>query len=485
MIYQLEKNIADTLKEFFNQFDFIDKVVVFGSRARHDCTPKSDIDLCIYSLEMTDIQFSKLKFEIDELPILYKLDVVHFEKVNKELQDNVERDGKLLFKKYVKLEDVSLNSGQYGSNSKAVEYDSNKPRYLRITDIDNNGKLSDKKVSPSKIEEKYYLNKNDFLFARSGSVGRTYLHDKNAEELQFAGYLIKYILDLEKIYPKFLFYFTKSEIYNNWIEGNKNTVAQTNINAKQFLSLIFPLPTLTKQKKIANALDKVSELITLRKESIKKLDELSKSIFIDMFGEPISNPKEWKLKELGEVCEITSSKRIYKSDYVSDGIPFYKIKEIILKSKNIKPKKIEYISTNTFENFASKFGYPKEGDILATAVGATIGYFYLVDNEKFYFKDGNLIWLRNYKIDINKKFLIYLFRTEEFINKILEVSKGAAQNALTIVKLKLLTIYLPPLELQNKFATIIEKIEEQKALYEKELKLLENNFDSLLDESFN
>ena len=83
MIYQLETQIADILKEFFDSFDFIDKVVLFGSRAKHTANPKSDIDLCLYSLEMSDEQFSKLRFELDELPILYKLDIVHFEKLNK------------------------------------------------------------------------------------------------------------------------------------------------------------------------------------------------------------------------------------------------------------------------------------------------------------------------------------------------------------------------------------------------------------------
>ena len=90
----------------------------------------------------------------------------------------------------------------------------------------------------------------------------------------------------------------------------------------------------TEAGQIAKTLDKAQELIDLRKSSIAKLDELAKSIFIDMFGDPVSNPKGWEVKELDDVCEITSSKRVYKSDYVSEGIPFYKIKEIILKSKN-------------------------------------------------------------------------------------------------------------------------------------------------------
>lgn len=278
----------------------------------------------------------------------------------------------------------------------------------------------------------------------------------------------------------YLYYFLSSRGFNDAISGT----AQPQITRENLKNIDVLELSLEKQKQIAKTLDKVNELIELRKESITKLDALAKSIFIDMFGDPVSNPRGWEVKELNDICEITSSKRVYKSDYVSEGIPFYKIKEIILKSKNIEPEEIEYISKDAFENFASKFGYPQKGDILVTAVGATIGYFYLVDDEKFYFKDGNLIWLRNYKIDINKKFLLYMFQTKEFKNKILGLSKGAAQDALTIIKLKSVFICMPPIDIQNKFAKIIEKIEEQKSLYEKELKKLEENFQALLQKSF-
>ncbi|CAM3980072.1 restriction endonuclease subunit S [Arcobacter cloacae] len=278
----------------------------------------------------------------------------------------------------------------------------------------------------------------------------------------------------------YLFLLSKQEIIYSFQTG----AGQPHVYWKDIKNIEIDLPSLEKQKQIAKTLDKANELIELRKESITKLDALAKSIFIDMFGDPVSNPRGWEVKELNDICEITSSKRVYKSDYVSEGIPFYKIKEIILKSKNIEPEEIEYISKDAFENFASKFGYPQKGDILVTAVGATIGYFYLVDDEKFYFKDGNLIWLRNYKIDINKKFLLYMFQTKEFKNKILGLSKGAAQDALTIIKLKSVFICMPPIDIQNKFAKIIEKIEEQKSLYEKELKKLEENFQALLQKSF-
>lgn len=166
----------------------------------------------------------------------------------------------------------------------------------------------------------------------------------------------------DDFFTKYIYYFfiANFHILQNGFKG----AGLKHISKKYIEDIEIPVIDKNEQKNIIKKLDKAQELIDLRKESIAKLDELAKSIFINMFGDPVSNPKGWEVRELDDVCEITSSKRVYKSDYVSEGIPFYKIKEIILKSKNIEPKEIEYISIDAFENFASKFGYPHEGDIL-------------------------------------------------------------------------------------------------------------------------
>ena len=96
MRYGLEKRVIKRLITFFKKYDFIDQVLLFGSRARGDYGKSSDIDLCIFSNTMTNLEFSKLKFELDELPIFHKIDIVHFKKVDKELQNNIIKIGKKL-----------------------------------------------------------------------------------------------------------------------------------------------------------------------------------------------------------------------------------------------------------------------------------------------------------------------------------------------------------------------------------------------------
>lgn len=151
-------------------------------------------------------------------------------------------------------------------------------------------------------------------------------------------------------------------------------------------------------------------------------------------------PKDWVVSSIGEVGELTSSKRIFESDYVTDGIPFYRGQEISALIEGKEIKNVCFISKSRFHQLAVRYGAPQRGDILITAVG-TLGNSFLVNvDEPFYFKDGNLIWLRN----ISGVFPGYLIRQLHFHkNEIVDNAIGSSQKALTIVVLKDFKFPLP------------------------------------------
>ncbi len=163
----------------------------------------------------------------------------------------------------------------------------------------------------------------------------------------------------------------------------------------------------------------------------------------------------WNELALGDIAEITSSKRIYLSDYVPTGIPFYRSKEIIQLYNNKNISLELFINKDKYGAIKSKFGVPKKNDILITAVG-TLGIPYLVkEGDEFYFKDGNLIWLRKFTKGVNSKF-IYLWMGSKFGKKrILSYSIGVAQPALTIVNLKKVNIPLPSFDIQNRIVSLV------------------------------
>ncbi len=166
-------------------------------------------------------------------------------------------------------------------------------------------------------------------------------------------------------------------------------------------------------------------------------------------------PKGWEFITLNDVADITSSKRIFQHEYVDDGIPFYRTKEVKELSEG-KPLSIDlYISFEKYNDIKSKFAIPKIGDVLLSAVG-TIGISYIIKNDKpFYFKDGNLMWLRDLN-GIVPSFLSYGL-TYFIKNKKGAKTSGSAYNALTIETIKDFPFSLPPLPEQHR---IVAKIEE-------------------------
>lgn len=265
----------------------------------------------------------------------------------------------------------------------------------------------------------------------------------------------------------FLYYY----LMNYRWEGSNKAVMGITLNKATISKHKIAIPPKPTQLSIVTELDKLNELIRIKKEQLKDYDTLAQSIFYEMFGDPVVNEKGWKVMSLGDICEITSSKRVFANEYVDMGVPFYRSKEVIEKSKQL-PISVElYISESHYDKIKSSFGVPQIGDILVTAVG-TIGKIWVVDtNEPFYFKDGNLVWLRKIKGVHSEYFRYSLFYLIDEYKKV--NANGAAYNALTIAKLKLMLCPLPPLSLQQSFAHKIEQIERQKAAVQRTIKDLE------------
>lgn len=170
---------------------------------------------------------------------------------------------------------------------------------------------------------------------------------------------------------------------------------------------------------------------------------------------------EFKTYTIEQLCIVGSSKRVHLSDYVQQGVPFYRSKEVIELSSGKNISEQLFISPEKYSEIKSKFPVPQENDVLITAVG-TIGEILVVKDPNFYFKDGNLIWLRNINFDIIDIDYLYYFLKSDLFQKTIKYNNiGAVQKALTIDFLKTVKITLPSLDNQRKLISVLKSIDKK------------------------
>lgn len=266
----------------------------------------------------------------------------------------------------------------------------------------------------------------------------------------------------------FLFYYLKSNV--DLIRSAENGTTYSSVNRKDLEQFKLYIPDLPTQEKIANILFTYDRLIENNNRRIKLLEksaeELYKEWFVRMRFPGHENtkfvngiPEGWEVKRIGEICEVGSSKRVYLSDYVDEGVPFYRSKEIITLSEESQISEPLFISRRAYDKFKNKFGSPLKYDILITSVG-TIGVSYMSDGHEFYFKDGNLTWLKtSQKLDIAFYVLSWL-KNEVGLNAIKSSLIGTSQSALTIQSLKKIKITIPSKEILNDFSEKVKQIYE-------------------------
>lgn len=375
----------------------------------------------------------------------------------------------------VRLGEVAHKT-QYGYTASTIIEDTG-VKFLRITDIVDYFinwntvpycEINDKEL------EKYSLKKNDLVVARTGATAGSYklIKEDSEQKIVFASYLIRFKIDYEKINPLFLNYYMGTSSYKGFIENHIGGAAQPNINANTLSRFKIQIPDLETQEKIAHILSTYDELIENNNRRIQILEKAAEEIYKEWFvrmrfpGHENTKfekgiPEGWEVKRIGDLVNISSSKRIYASDYVDEGVAFYRSKEVIQLARGETISEPLYISIDKYNELKEKFGVPIQDDILLTSVG-TIGIPMLVkDDSPFYFKDGNLTWIQsNSRVEL-ALYLYLWIKSEIGSQKIRASTIGTSQSALTIEKLKNIKILIPKINIIDVFNNISNKIQEQ------------------------
>ncbi len=170
---------------------------------------------------------------------------------------------------------------------------------------------------------------------------------------------------------------------------------------------------------------------------------------------------DWPEFQLGERCSVKSSKRIFAKEYVENGVPFFRSKDVIDKSFGTFSGYDLFISEARYKEIKETHGSPRKGDVLISSVGNRSGQPYVVQDEgDFYFKDGNILWFSEFS-DINPDYLAYWFKSDIGQGTLASVMIGSAQKALTIDSIRKLWVKFPSIEYQNKAAVILKMLDDK------------------------
>ena len=243
------------------------------------------------------------------------------------------------------------------------------------------------------------------------------------------------------------------------------------------------VPSLNTQREQVEHLNRVNQIIEARKEQLKKLDELVKARFVEMFGDCKTNPKGWKTVALGEIAEVGSSKRVFVEELKDKGIPFYRGTEVgaLAEGKPIQPEL--FITDDHYRELIEATGKPEVGDLLMPSI-CPDGRIWVVDTEEpFYFKDGRVLWVHALKHSFNPVFLLYTLK-DRIMTDYGSIASGTTFAELKIFALKGCRVFDVPLEEQNRFAEFISQVDKSKLSIQSSLDHLETLKQSMMQKYF-
>ncbi|UTJ07109.1 restriction endonuclease subunit S [Arcobacter roscoffensis] len=294
-------------------------------------------------------------------------------------------------------------------------------------------------------------------------------------------YTVFEVIDEEVLNPQYLMMWLRRTEYDRYADFRCDSAIRGGFKWEELCESEIPIPSIEKQREIVKEYHSITDRIKLNEQLNQKLEDTVQSIYTEWFvnfefpdenGKPYKSsggemvfcdeldreiPKGWELLPLSDYCDINFSKRIFLSEYTTEGVPFYRSKEIILKKQGKSISNELYISRERYSEIISRFGAISKGDILLSAVG-TIGVSYMVQEEEFYFKDGNLFWFRNFKDDSINSYLYEWMQNEEFKKAIDEITFGSTQKVITTTALYEVKVLLPSKKIREKFSNLSSTI---------------------------
>ncbi|OJB94437.1 restriction endonuclease subunit S [Yersinia ruckeri] len=393
-----------------------------------------------------------------------------------------------------KLDDVF--SFKNGLNARKEMYGKG-VKFINVLDIINNEKIIFDVIQESVIAtddqiSAYQVKQGDILFQRSSEtreeVGQANVY-VDSKVVLFGGFVIRArpIVNINSIFLNFQF---KTDKLRKDITQRSGGSTRYNIGQDSLGKVTAFFPEIDEQNKIANFLSSVDEKIALLDKQYGLLCQYKKGMMQKIFSQELrfkdNNGREfpkWDMRKFSDYFTIGSSKRVLQDDWVNEGIPFYRTRELVSFSKKEKFKSEIFITEDNYNFLKDKYGIPTIGDFLVSGVG-TLGIIHQIKNDNpFYFKDGNVLWFRKNN-DISSDFFYQVFNSPKVITQVVDHAAITTVGTYTIENAKKTKFMCPSVDEQTKIANFLSAIDEKITIKKTELDKLKIWKQGLLQQMF-
>ena len=293
--------------------------------------------------------------------------------------------------------------------------------------------------------------------------------------------------DSKQIIPVFFNYYSQSTDYLDAVDAETSGTTRNRISRANLGKIAVPVPPLPEQQRIVGILDAAFEGIATAKANAEQNLRNARALFESHLQSVFTQRGEgWVRARMDAIYRVGSSKRVLKSEWKSEGVPFYRGREVTRLAANGFVDNELFISEEHFAELSKEYGVPKSGDIVITAIG-TIGNAHIVrGSDRFYFKDASVLWMKR-SAEVSSEFIKFWLKSSLFFDQ-LDRGNGATVDTLTIQKLQSVELFLPPIDEQLKIVAQLDSLSEEtqrlESLYQRKLAALDELKKSLLHQAF-
>ena len=347
---------------------------------------------------------------------------------------------------------------------------------IRIQDL--TGSANDLGYYNGEYPKKIEINNGDILISWSGSLG---IYTWNNGKALLNQHIFKVEFDKVNIEKSYFVYAVQKKLEE--MKTKTHGATMKHIVKKDFESTLIPFPSLKEQKEIATKLDNIRATIAQRKEELKMLDDLIKARFVEMFGDPVRNEKEWQTKALEDVCKSIVDCPHSTPSYTSEDTGFMCIRTSIVKKNRIMWEDIEYIPEEEYIQRIQR-KKPEKGDVVYTREGAILGIAAVIDRDCNAALGQRSMLLSPDRAFCTPEFISVAMNFDSFLDNALKGMSGSASPHINVGDIKAFKMILPPIKQQEVFSDFVTQVDKSRFVVQKALDEAQLLFDSLMQEYF-